>query len=75
MVEHYNRQIEEVQVEFEQSQPTVDAEYERFVSVQQTIQVEYEKTQQTYSYEKEVSMKLESNYCKTTTDFQKEKFQ
>lgn len=69
MVEHYNRQIEETQIEFEQSQNTVDVEYERFVSVQQTLQVEYEKTQQTYSYEKEVSIKLESNYCKTTKDF------
>ena len=59
---YYQKKMEEVQVEIEQSQRYTQVDYHEVTVTQQTLQVEYEKVQVTYSYEKETFVKLEGTY-------------
>lgn len=59
---YYQKKMEEVQVEIEQSQRYSQVDYQEVTITQQTLQMEYEKVQHTISYEKETYLKLEGTY-------------
>ena len=59
---YYQKKMQEVQVEVEQNQRYYQTEYQEVTVSYQSLQVEYEKIQHSFSYEKEVLIKLESSY-------------
>jgi hypothetical protein len=61
---YYEMKKDEILREIEEGRHLNQVEYERFSVSQKTLQVEYEKIQHSFSYEKEMSVKLEATYCK-----------
>lgn len=63
MVSYYDVKMEEVHKEAEQIRQYQTVSYEETTTVQ-TLQVEYERYQQTLTYEREMTTKLETMYSK-----------
>jgi hypothetical protein len=61
MTEYYKTKMEQIEIEVKK---TLDYQQIEIVSEEQTLQIEYEQVQKSYSYEKELVVKLEATCCK-----------
>ncbi len=64
MIAYYEVKTEELETNIKQALHYQQIEIEQFTMVQQQLQIEYEKIETSFSYEKEMSFKLETTYCK-----------
>ncbi|CAF2952940.1 unnamed protein product [Rotaria sp. Silwood2] len=69
MTVHYNTQLDELKTEIEQTSRYQSTEVDTYSANLQTLQIDYEKVQKSYSYEKEIIMKLEATHSKFEMEF------
>ena len=65
MTAYYTTQMEQIQTHVEQASHYQQIEVkEQLARNEQTLEVEYVEGQKSFSYERELLMKLEATYCK-----------
>jgi hypothetical protein len=64
MVTYYETKTVDMETTVKQELEDQKIEYEQYSVTYSKLQIEYEKIQKSYSYEKEVILKLESSCCK-----------